>query len=96
MSEIFNLLEEYKQLYENVKRDKDKYIEVMLQMKDTMDTMRDALDTMKQLVSDLKRDNRLLRTELRSQLTSQNTETIITQMPHQHQIFPVEIMDPEM
>lgn len=110
MTEIFNLLEEYKELYHNVKREKDKYIEVMLQMKDTMETMRDTLDTMKQLISELKRDNRMLRSELTSQLSRQESDnTIVTQLdqeinniPHiipnrvSTQVFPIEIMDPEM
>lgn len=52
-----NLLEEYKYLYESMRRDNDKFIQVMLNMKET-------LDTMKEIVSELKEDNHRLRSQL--------------------------------
>lgn len=52
-----NLLDEYKILYENTRRDNDKFIEVML-------TLRDVITSMKDTVKDLQNDNKSLRTQL--------------------------------
>lgn len=57
MSDLNFLLQEYKNLYENMKRDNDKFIQIMLNMKDTMDTMRDV-------IKDLQDDNQNLRSHL--------------------------------
>lgn len=108
MTERLNLLEEYKELYEITKRDKDKFMEIILQMKDNMEIMRDTIVSITDVVSDLKKDNRRLRTELslvRNQyefqtiqnntlLNTYNSEPNIINDPSLN--FPLEVRESEM
>ena len=54
---IVDILNEYKTLYETVKRDNDKYLQLTL-------SMREILDVMKDTIKNLQEDNQNLRTHL--------------------------------
>ena len=73
-----NILEEYKILYENSKRDADKFLQIML-------TLQDVISNMKDLNKNLQDDNRFLRTQLT--LLQQQRHDEDEQLPQQISTF---------
>ena len=72
-----NLLDEYKLLYENSKRDGDKFLQVMI-------TLQDVIGNLKDVIKNLQEDN----LSLRSQLSIiQEEEEEIAQLPRQISTF---------
>lgn len=80
-----NLLEEYKLLYNNSKRDSDKFLQMML-------TLQDVVSNLKDVAKNLQDDNQSLRTQL-SIIHHQNSRER-TEFPNQISTF-IDIIEEE-